>query len=429
MKTFPRRVSSVAIRWSLMALLGLLFSCSIYPQAVPYARTFAKSKEQVQTALKDLGAYTGQKLPVVDGFVSMGDRSLDRYERGFYQFSIDVLPDSPGSAIVRLTAKITAWYADPDPSKSGYQVLPSSGRLELDFLDRLGEKLGIKPLVLPSRSSSSSRLRLDALGNVLPDSPAANNIGTPAAMTARSTAPEGTPAEVTALREKRELEEKHTLELKSELEGLREIRKNQAHPRNLVIVNKSSTPVLARPAEGAKVLFAASADDEFEFIETDGDWFHVQISGVSRGWIRRSQAESMDPRWNSPASQAPTEKENVLFHVSRQETGLFAGDWASLKGKTVQVYWVQPADTAQSTSSGHEKREFAKTVLQTAAKEAHNGSAFAGVVVLFDTADGGQVSATLATLEQWNDSKLTDAQFWQQCSLDPPELFASSPRH
>ena len=106
-------------------------------QAVPYAGTFAKSKEEVDKALKDMQAYTGQKLPVVDGFVATGDQPLNRFERAFYQFSIDLLPGASAGTVVRVTAKITAWYADPDPWKSGYQVLPSNGRLELDLLDRL----------------------------------------------------------------------------------------------------------------------------------------------------------------------------------------------------------------------------------------------------------------------------------------------------
>jgi len=55
---------------------------------------------------------------------------------------------------VRLSAKITAWYADRDVAKSGYEVLASNGRLELDLLDRLDEKLGGKP-VAPGTSSPS----------------------------------------------------------------------------------------------------------------------------------------------------------------------------------------------------------------------------------------------------------------------------------
>ena len=41
-------------------------------QAVPYARTFEKSKDEVDKGLKELQAYAGEKLPIVDGFVSAG---------------------------------------------------------------------------------------------------------------------------------------------------------------------------------------------------------------------------------------------------------------------------------------------------------------------------------------------------------------------
>jgi len=94
----------------------------------------------------------------VDGFVATGDKPLNQYERAFYQFTIDVLPRTGGGTIVRVTAKITAWYADKDPAKSGYQVLPSNGRLELDLLDRLEEKFGGKPASSMARALSNSTI-------------------------------------------------------------------------------------------------------------------------------------------------------------------------------------------------------------------------------------------------------------------------------
>ncbi len=84
----------------------LLILCISIPnlvvaQVVPYAGTFAKSKDEVDKALKEMQAYAGQKLPVVDGFVATGDQPLDRFERSFYQFSIDLLPTGSGGTIVR----------------------------------------------------------------------------------------------------------------------------------------------------------------------------------------------------------------------------------------------------------------------------------------------------------------------------------------
>src|SRR6202047_5345577 len=136
----------------MLLVVGLSIPRWAPAQAVPYARTFPKSKDAVDETLKELQAYAGQKLPIVDGFVATGDQPLNRYERAFYQFSIDLLPASSGGTTVRVMAKITAWYADPDPWKSGYQILPSNGRLELDLLDRLREKLEGKSAAATARS-------------------------------------------------------------------------------------------------------------------------------------------------------------------------------------------------------------------------------------------------------------------------------------
>src|ERR1700687_3401089 len=128
----------------MLSIASTLIPRSARAQAVPYARTFPKTKLDLDTALKELQAYAGQKLPTVDGFVAAGDQPLSRYERAFYQFSIDLVPASSAGTVVGVIAQITAWYADPVPWKSGYQVLPSNGRLELDLLDRLSEKFGEK---------------------------------------------------------------------------------------------------------------------------------------------------------------------------------------------------------------------------------------------------------------------------------------------
>jgi len=395
-------------------------------QAIPYARTFLRSKEDVEAALKELQAYAGQKLPIVDGFVARGEQPLDRYERAFYQFSIDLVPNSRDITVVKLSAKITAWYVDPDPSKAGYQVLPSNGRLELDLLDRLGEKFGSKPAIyVPHTNLQAPRPKIDSSGNPLPQSlGAASSLaaGTPPG-TATSDANAN---ELAALKSQREIEQKHMLELKSELEGWQEIQHNQAHPRNLVIVKKPRSPVLARPTEGTKVLFTALADDEFEFIEAEGDWFHVQIAGASRGWIRRSEAESMDPRWNTPAAPAKAETETAaLFKVTREESGPFPGNWAPLKSMTVRIFWVQPAASPTISTAASEKREFTKSLFQHAWKDAQAAASTpAGVVVVFDTPDGGQVSTTMTLLESWMESKISGPLFWQQCLVDPPELFS-----
>ena len=206
MKRPGRKFFAAIIRMgALGGVLTILLTSAVFPQAVPYARSFSKSAEEVECALKDLQAYSGQKLPIVDGFVATGDKPLNQYERAFYQFSIDVLPGASSGTIVRVTAKITAWYADKDPAKSGYQVLPSNGRLELDLFDRLEEKFGGKPGSSMARALSNStisapkpKLDLGAVPGV--QIPTAAN---PAAKSG------STADELGSLRSNREAEEKH----------------------------------------------------------------------------------------------------------------------------------------------------------------------------------------------------------------------------
>ena len=406
-------------------VLSILLTAAVFPQAVPYARSFPKSEEEVDGALKELQAYAGQKLPIVDGFVATGDKPLNQYERAFYQFSFDLLPGTSGGTIVRVTAKITAWYADKDPAKSGYQVLPSNGRLELDLLDRLEEKFGGKPAYSMARALSNAtisapRPKLD-LGGV-PSVP----IPTTPNLAAKS----GTPAdELGSLRSHREAEEKRMRELNAELQSLQEIQKNQAHPLNLVIVKKSGAPVLAKPAEGARVLFNAAAEDEFEFIGAEGEWIHVQISGPSRGYIRRNNLELPDfiaARLSALAAAAPAEKP-AAFRIVREDNSLFPGDWEPLKGKAVKLFTVQPVSQDAKETGASVKLAFASSLFQKYATDnTASTSAVEGVVVIFDSADGGIVGATFTTIKELTAGTLSSENFWKQCYRDPPEAFQES---
>src|SRR5438046_67756 len=230
--------------WMLSAL-GTSIPRPATAQAVPYARTYAKSNEEVDKALKEMQAYAGQKLPTVEGFVANAEHPLDHYERPFYQFSIDLLPSASGTTVVRVTAKITAWYADRDPSKSAYEALPSNGRLELDLLDRLGEKLGSQPSASASRSDvPPPKPKLDLSSSSSANPLASRKTSAPTASVSAGTAADGPGSEeVAALRAKREAEEKRMRQLTTELQNLQEIQRNQAHPLNLVVVKKTGTPV------------------------------------------------------------------------------------------------------------------------------------------------------------------------------------------
>ena len=409
--------------------LLLIISCGDWfraaAQSVPYARAYGKPKADVDKALAELGANAGQKLPIVDGFVATTDHPLDRYERAFYQFSIDVLPGPSAGTVVRLTAKITAWYTDRDPSKSGYQVLSSNGRLELDFLDRLSEKLGEQPVASVLKSQVqvpvakldlSAGLPRSALAGSRPSSNATGDSGT-------ATASE----EVATLHAKREAEEKRMRQLGAELESLKEIQRGQGRPPDLVAVKKNGTPVLAHPGD-TNALFMAAADDEFQFLDVKADWVHVQISGASRGYIRRSGLELPDfvaERFNSPNASPNATAE--AFRVESQNASIFPGNWEPLRGKSVEIFTVQPVSQNPKETGARAKLAFASSVLQDfLAKPAPTASAVEGVVIVFDSADGGMIGATLQDLKQFSGGTLSADDFWKRCYLDPPEAFNAS---
>src|SRR5262249_11700631 len=94
-------------------------------------------------------------LPVLDGFAVASDRPLDSYRRGYYQATVRVSPTASGGSIVRVSAKVTAWYTDPVSSHTGYQLLTSNGRLETDVLDELSEQLAVIPPPLVTKSHKS----------------------------------------------------------------------------------------------------------------------------------------------------------------------------------------------------------------------------------------------------------------------------------
>jgi hypothetical protein len=339
---------------------------------------------------------------------------------------------------VRVSAKITAWYADPASSKSGYQELPSNGRLETDFLDRLEDALGSKaPLPaanLPS-SATPSQVQKKAAGP-------APTISAPVAPTGSiapskvSPAPDASPFKVgsavssdlvASLATQRAVADKHMEDLTKEAKGLEEILRSQAHPNNLVAVKKSGTPVLVSPIEGAKVLFLATAEDEFEILDMNTSWVHVRISGLSRGWIRRSSLEmpktfAADAKSENPSTPASAEH----FQVKNGQIASFPGTWEPLRGQTVKILTVQNASGSASNTDSRAKLEFAKSLFDKEYSELTQApGTTAGVVVIFDSEDGGMAAATLPVLQQWKAGTLSDQAFWRRCFFDPPETFIS----
>jgi hypothetical protein len=411
-------MKSLAVRFFLIVGLASFCSARSQAQAVPYARSFSRPKPQIEDALKSLQAFSGQKLPILDGFVAPTSKPLDHYERGFYQFSIETVPGDNGATIVRLSAKITAWYADRDLTKSGYEVLPSNGRLELDFLDRLQEKLTGKPVDPPATLNppvEAPRAKLDLSG-------------VPGSVTPVPNPTAKTPNEVAELRSRRVIQERRVQQLSAELKNLKEIQHNQVHPADLIVVSKSGAPVYSKPSESARALFQAFANDEFTYLDAGDGWIHIEISGDARGYIHQN-AVLLPEHLAQKTVQAEGTLEAKFkgFHIERQESSTFPGDWAALKGKTVKIYTVRPISQDQRESGPAARLNFTLALFEAAAKEAATLSAKPdGIVVIFDAADGGIASATLTDIQSYVSGALGRDRFLAQCHLDPDEAFRAA---
>jgi hypothetical protein len=420
------------------AITIALFAGFCAAQSVPYERTFSQSKSAVEKTVKQLQPSASGRLPTLDGFTRQGDRPLERFQRGYYQCTAQVTASPSGGARVRVSAKITAWYADPAAAKSGYQELPSNGRLETDFLDRIEDALGsnvTSPAANAAVSSPPSQAKSkSAASGPTPSAPPPSEASTGIPLASSKSMPENSPFKVgnpvnsdlaASLATQKAVADKRMEDLTKEAKGLEEILRNQAHPNNLVAVKKSGTPVLGNPIEGAKVLFLASAEDEFEILDTNANWVHIRISGLSRGWIRRAGVE-MPSNFASEAkvqnTSPQTKAEN--FQVKNEEIASFPGTWEPLRGKTVKILTVQNNAGTASTGS-RAKLEYAKSVFDKEYAELTQApTTAAGVVLIFDSEDGGMAAATLPTLQQWKAGSLSDQAFWRRCFLDPPETFS-----
>ncbi len=430
-------------------------SATTAAQASAIERTFALPKAKIEKALKELQASLSGRLPALDGFAVEGQHPLSRYQRGYYQSSVQIVPAPGGGSTVRVTTKVTAWYADKTSGRSGYQLLTSNGRLESDLLDQISDVLGNTASAASadaygtSGSAQSSTARRptsnSTSSSTTSSTPSTKNdnhgsdgsaISAPAPRPDKSD-PFASPSQSAALSRDQLAETKSAQRLPGSTSGntlqaqaaaLEEVLKNQAHPKNLVAIKKSGTPVVATPSLNGKTLFLASAEDEFEMLDFNADWVHVRISGLSRGWIWRTSLEM--PEGISDVPKVAAAGAGViadLFQISREETAPFPGDWAPLRGKNVKIISVQKIQENSTDAGPQAKLEYTKSLLEkNYAELSSKGQELAGIVLIFDSVDGGMIAATLPTVRAWKAGTLSDAALWHQCYFDPPETFTIS---
>lgn len=423
MKRFPNAQFEI-LHFAMLAVLGLVLCNFGTAQEKTYERTFQSPAASIEHSLRQMQGSLAGRLPVLDGFATAGSHGLDSYQRGYFQAHAQVTSTAAGECVVRVSAKITAWYDDPKGTHSGYELVPSNGRIESDILEQLSQKVAaakpnpespskqVEPIVKPVEVGKNE---LSAPQPHLFDTPSTLSTSLSHGLAA---APSGMPKDAAAAADP------ERTRLQGELEQLQELIKNQAHPKNLAAVRKTGTAVVGTPSLTAKPIFLASAHDEFEVLNFNQDWVHVRISGLSRGWIWRNDLEMPDSVPDTQA-QPPRPTAADLFRVVREDTAAFPGDWEPLRGKSVKLISVQKVDETNTQAGPQMKLEFAKSVFQKSyAEMAQKPGDLAGIVLIFDSADGGMIAAPQAVLQKWRVGGLSDAAFWRSCYFDPPETFS-----
>jgi len=459
-----KKFYKLALSFSHLFFATLIIAGHAIAQAKPVERTFSNPLSEVQQVVDDLKSSSSGRLPILEGFVDVGDQPLKGYERGYYVCTLQVLPAANGGVKVQVTSKITAWYTDPVSARSGYRELASNSHVETDLLDRIEDAMSHKaaphspgstirippaaPLYTPppanQHSSKTPAAAATATNPATPqlagtsspaypdgESPSNRNASAAPSVPGRAAKSAASPSippaaeSLESIQARRAIAEEKARQISADIKGLEEIQQNQVRPVDLLIVKKRGVAIFSKPEEGAQVLLTADEEDEFQILGLEGSWVHVQISGASRGWMRRSQVELPSSYGSAGTKAAASPADADLFKVAREETNTFSGKWNPLQGKTVRVVWIEPAAGASSTPG--EKRKFAKYLLLEAYQDmASSDPNVSGIVIVFDSADGGQIAATMDSLKALQDGSISDAAFWQSCSLDPPEAFQAS---
>jgi hypothetical protein len=326
-----------------------------------------------------------------------------------------------------VSAKITAWYEDAGPSRSQYTVVPSNGRLEEDFLDRLSLNLergapgqlggaSLGPTSVPSRSADPAPPGASSApaGVTRPGDAKSPNL--PPAALPSDTA--GVLAgQIAALRTERERLEQNTRKLQQHISELRSASSGEVYLKNMAVIRAVQTPVFEQNQETSKVRFRADPDDEFPILEVRGGWVRVGLEKDAEAWLRSSQLRQPgDPPDSDPAV--------LNFSASNEEVKTFGGEWSQLKGKTALYVFAQPARQLPESALGQNQLQFAEyTFVEGYRAATHSQQQIDGVVVVFLGQKGGVAAATLADIRRWHEGYLTDKLFLDRCSLDPANSF------
>jgi hypothetical protein len=445
----------VPVRCLLVFFALLLSACltARAQEADSTDRVYKHRKAEVEEALQALKAYATNRLPVLDGFVNANASTIAKLENPHYQLRIEVESQGPNQTLVSVIAKITAWNAEEDPTRSQYVVVPSNGRLEQDMLDRLSVLL---------EKGTTDRTG-DRSGGVSPDRPAtsaADSAGAPASPTpsvapgggapvashsplpgtspaepsanptspvppsgsvprTNSSDPAALASEIASIRAQRQAAEMNQRKLQQQVSELEANASSQKFLSNLAVIKTPQASVFQQDDDTSKVLFRADPEDEFEVINVKGNWVHVRLENGAEGWIRGAQLQPPQEVDDTEDAAAA-----LNFSTPNQEIKPFGGEWTPLKGKPSLFVFAQPNRAIPGAILGQSQFAFAKHIFTEGYREAmHSEQPMSGVVVVFLGDKGGVAAATLADIRRWRGGAITDKVFFERCSFDPPESF------
>jgi hypothetical protein len=408
--------------------LGLaLGSTAAAQQAPPTERVYNHPQAEIVKVMEQMQAYDTQRLPALSGFVNASAASLDHLENPRFQLHIDLVSEGQAQTLVRVTAKITAWYEDRGPSRSQYTVVPSNGRLEEDFLNRLSMKLETGPsgqqvaasADRPSWPTTSvgAEPRDPGTGATGEASPRSTRSPNAPAATLPSNAAGALAGQINAIRAERETLEQKERKLQQQISELQSASKSEVYLKNMAVVRAAQTPVFEQNQDTSKVLFRTDPDDEFPILEVRAGWVRVGLEKGAEAWLRLSQLRQ-------PGDPSDSDAAVLNFSAANEEVKTFGGDWTQLKGKTALYVFAQPARQLPEAALGQNQLRFAEyTFVEGYRAATHSQQQIDGVVVVFLGQKGGVAAATLADIRRWHEGYITDKLFLERCSLDPADSF------
>ena len=129
-------------------------------------------------------------------------------------------------------------------------------------------------------------------------------------------------------------------------------------------------------------MFRADAEDEFQILDVPEGWVHIQISGLSRGWIRRDFVDIPGAATVSLSVMRGDQNEkDDLVRQTKEQVGAFPGKWEPLDGRQVKMIWVHPLDSDQFGSEA--RWRLVKSIFRKVdAGPPNQSTEIAGVVII-----------------------------------------------